>query len=392
MAAKREKIHFASVEELLGAPTETGEGTVELKLSEIYGFENHPFKVIDDDKMEDLVQSIKENGVLTPVIVRPDDEGTYEMISGHRRLHAASKAGLNVIPAIIKPMTNDEAVVAMVDANVQREEILPSERAWSLKMKMDAMRRQGARNDLTSRTQCGKSSAEQAGEAFGLKERQVQKYIRLTNRVFIKFSIKDAMKLLKIGKNKAIKLFTELDSVDGVGLIERRNQGQGKPAVIYVKSFMSEVLNSNRFENETTSGSDIKPLEVSKANTNKNKYNNTLNELDSNPIDSELKGYELLIRKNLEIDALIERDPYERELYEGIYELVLETVLFQGESMVIASSRYQIFKNLLCKNKCLLKLYLKTNTKNIRFSLTGYFRQSISYTLKSNILNFIFIT
>ena len=212
------------------------------------------------------------------------------------------------------------------------------------------------------------------------------------NRVFIKFSIKDAMKLLKIGKNKAIKLFAELDTVDGVGLIERKNQGQGKPAVIYVKSFMSEVLNSNRFENETTSGSNIKPLEVSKANTNKNKYNNTINELDSNPIDSELKGYELLIRKNLEIDALIERDPYERELYEGIYELVLETVLFQGESMVIASSRYQIFKNLLCKNKCLLKLYLKTNTKNIRFSLTGYFRQSISYALKSNILNFIFIT
>ena len=160
------------------------------------------------------------------------------------------------------------------------------------------------------------------------------------NRVFIKFSIKDAMKLLKIGKNKAIKLFAELDTVDGVGLIERRNQGQGKPAVIYVKSFMSEVLNSNRFENETTSGSDIKPLEVSKANNNKNKYNKTLNELDSNPIDSELKGYELIIRKNLEIDALIERDPYERELYEGIYELVLETVLFQGESMVIASSRY----------------------------------------------------
>ena len=195
MAAKREKIHFASVEELLGAPTETGEGTVELKLSEIYGFENHPFKVIDDDKMEDLVQSIKENGVLTPVIVRPDDEGTYEMISGHRRLHAASKAGLNVIPAIIKPMTNDEAVVAMVDANVQREEILPSERAWSLKMKMDAMRRQGARNDLTSRTQCGKSSAAQAGEAFGLKERQVQKYIRLTNLVEELLELVDNKKL-----------------------------------------------------------------------------------------------------------------------------------------------------------------------------------------------------
>lgn len=179
------------------------------------------------------------------------------------------------------------------------------------------------------------------------------------NRVFIKFSIKDAMKLLKIGKNKAIKLFAELDTVDGVGLIERRNQGQGKPAVIYVKSFMSEVLNSNRFENETTSGSNIKPLEVSKANTNKNKYNNTLNELDSNPIDSELKGYELLIRKNLEIDALIERDPYERELYEGIYELVLETVLFQGESMVIASSRYPM--NLI-RNK-----FMKLNIHHVEY-------------------------
>lgn len=195
MAAKREKIHFASVEELLGAPTTTDEGTVEIKIDAIYPFENHPFKVIDDEKMEELVQSIKENGVITPVIVRPDDEGTYEMISGHRRLHAASRAGLNVIPAIIKPMTNDEAVVAMVDANVQREEILPSERAWSLKMKLDAIRRQGARTDLTSRTQCGKSSAEEAGEAFGLKGRQVQKYIRLTELVEELIELVDKKKL-----------------------------------------------------------------------------------------------------------------------------------------------------------------------------------------------------
>ncbi len=195
MAAKREKIHFASVEELLGAPATTDEGTVEIKIDAIYPFENHPFKVIDDEKMEDLVQSIKENGVITPVIVRPDDEGTYEMISGHRRLHAAKRAGLLVVPAIIKPMTNDEAVVAMVDANVQREEILPSERAWSLKMKLDAMRRQGARTDLTSRTQCGKSSAEEAGEAFGLKGRQVQKYIRLTELVDDLMELVDKKKL-----------------------------------------------------------------------------------------------------------------------------------------------------------------------------------------------------
>lgn len=186
MATKREKIHFASVEELLGAPTTTGEGTVEIKVDEIFPFENHPFKVVDDEKMDDLVESIKINGVLTPVLVRPDDEGTYEMISGHRRLHAAKRAGLVVIPAIIKPMTNDDAVIAMVDSNVQREEILPSERAFSLKMKMDAMRRQGARSDLniTSNTQCRKlETAEVVGQGIGMGPVQVRKYIRLTELI-----------------------------------------------------------------------------------------------------------------------------------------------------------------------------------------------------------------
>ena len=150
MAVKREKVHFETVEQLLGAPIEK-DATTEVRIDQIFPFENHPFKVLDDDKMDDLVQSIKDNGVLTPVLLRPDDEGTYEMISGHRRMHAAKLAGLVTIPAIIKPMTNDEATIAMVDANVQREEILPSERAFSLKMKMDVLRRQGSREDLTSR-------------------------------------------------------------------------------------------------------------------------------------------------------------------------------------------------------------------------------------------------
>lgn len=138
MAVKREKVHFETVEQLLGAPIEK-DATTEVRIDQIFPFENHPFKVLDDDKMDDLVQSIKDNGVLTPVLLRPDDEGTYEMISGHRRMHAAKLAGLVTIPAIIKPMTNDEATIAMVDANVQREEILPSERAFSLKMKMDML-------------------------------------------------------------------------------------------------------------------------------------------------------------------------------------------------------------------------------------------------------------
>ena len=158
MAAKRERIHFETVEELLGAPV-TKEGTEEIKIEKIFPFENHPFKVLDDDRMTDLVESIKINGVLTPVIVRPDDEGTYEMISGHRRMHAAKLAGLTTVPAIIKEMTNDEAIVAMVDSNVQREEILPSERAFSFKMKMEALKRQGSRNDLTSGLEVPKSDS-----------------------------------------------------------------------------------------------------------------------------------------------------------------------------------------------------------------------------------------
>lgn len=182
--AKRpgQKITMTSIDELLCVPDT--EGTVDIEVEAIYPFENHPFKVVDDEKMEELVESIKANGVLTPVLVRPDDEGTYEMISGHRRLRAAKKAGLRKIPAIIKEMTDDEATIAMVDANVQREEILPSERAFSMKMKMAALKKQGKRNDLTSSTQWTKSRAgDIAGEAEGISKSQVHKYIRITELI-----------------------------------------------------------------------------------------------------------------------------------------------------------------------------------------------------------------
>lgn len=175
------KIKLQSVDELLGVPEIAG--TQEIELGRIHAFPNHPFKVLDDDKMETLVDSIRENGILNPVIVRPAQTGDYEMISGHRRLHAAGIVGLMKIPAIVKEMTDDEAIIKMVDANIQREEILPSERAWSLKMKMDAMRRQGSRTDLTCGTECQKLSSDEVGEAFGLKGRQVRKYVRLTELI-----------------------------------------------------------------------------------------------------------------------------------------------------------------------------------------------------------------
>ncbi len=193
------KIKLQSVDELLGVPEIAG--TQEIDISRIHTFPNHPFKVINDDKMETLVESIRENGVLNPVIVRPDQTGNYEMISGHRRLHAAGIAGLDKIPAIVIEMSDDEAIIKMVDANIQREEILPSERAWSLKMKMDAMRRQGSRSDLTCGTEFHKKSADERktreviGNESGMTGRQVTKYIRLTELVPELLSITDEKKI-----------------------------------------------------------------------------------------------------------------------------------------------------------------------------------------------------
>ena len=177
-----QKIKMTSVNELLCVPDM--EGTVDIDVKAIYPFENHPFKVIDDEKMDELVESIQNNGVLTPVLIRPDDEGTYEMISGHRRLHAAKRAGLIKIPAVIKEMTNDEATIAMVDANVQREEILPSERAFSYKMKMDAIKHQGKSTDRTLFLEETKQhSGDIVGAGEGLNRTQVYRYIKLVDLI-----------------------------------------------------------------------------------------------------------------------------------------------------------------------------------------------------------------
>ncbi len=208
MAAKRQKIHFESVEELLGAPI-TKDITEEIQLDQIRPFKDHPFKVIDDSRMEDLVKSIAVNGVLTPVMLRPCAEGGYEMISGHRRMHAAKLAGFKTIPAVIKEMDDDAAVVAMVDSNVQREEILPSERAFAFKMKMDALNHQGARSDLTCGTEfhklegSDKKTRDAIGKGAGISGRQVQKYIRLTELIPEILEYTDSK---KIGLNMAVDI------------------------------------------------------------------------------------------------------------------------------------------------------------------------------------------
>lgn len=179
-----EKIKLTSIDELLGVVNE--ESAMEIEIDKIKSFAGHPFKVIDDEKMQNLIESISESGVLTPVLIRPDQNDGYEMISGHRRMHAAQKAGLITIPAIVREMTDDEAVIAMVDANIQREELLPSEKAFAYKMKMEAMKRQGARIDLTcvqNDHKLGKKSREILGEQIGISSAQIQRYIRLTELI-----------------------------------------------------------------------------------------------------------------------------------------------------------------------------------------------------------------
>ena len=193
------KIKLQSVDELLGVPEISG--TQEIEIVRIHAFPNHPFKVLDDERMNQLVDSIRENGILNPVIVRPDLNGDYEMISGHRRLHAAGIVGLQKIPAIVKEMSDDEAIIKMVDANIQREEILPSERAFSFKMKMEAMGRQGYRSDLCCGTQFHTMSVDDRktrqtiGNEAGMTGRQVTKYIRLTELVTEILDLVDSKKI-----------------------------------------------------------------------------------------------------------------------------------------------------------------------------------------------------
>ena len=181
-----QKIKLTSVEELLGVNNE--ESAIDIEIVKIRSFRNHPFKVIDDDKMQDLVESFRANGILSPVLIRPIGNDIYEMVSGHRRMHAASLLGMESIPAIIREMTDDEAIVKMVDANIQREELLPSEKAFAYKMKLEAMKRQAgrpAKNNTGQNDQnfFGKVSRDVLAEKTGESSKQIQRFIRLTELI-----------------------------------------------------------------------------------------------------------------------------------------------------------------------------------------------------------------
>ena len=200
----------------------------QIPIGELFPFKNHPFKVLDDESMQRTVESVEQYGVLSPLIARPRPEGGYEIISGHRRQHAAQLAGLDALPVIVRQMDDDAAVLLMVDSNLQRENILPSERAFAYKMKLEALKNQGARSDLTS-AQLGRKleTADIVGQESGDSRNQVRRFIRLTNLVP---ELLDMVDEKKIAFNPAVEL-SYLDEAQQRDFLEAMNDTQNAPSL-----------------------------------------------------------------------------------------------------------------------------------------------------------------
>lgn len=207
------------------------EQRTEMPLSDLHPFEGHPFKVLDDELMGQTVESIKQIGVVSPLIVRPDPEGGFEILSGHRRLHAAQLAGLETVPVIVKEMDDDAAIIFMVDSNLQRENILPSERAFSYKMKLEAMKHQAGRpskeNDSQLGNNFGKLSSEEMAEELGTSKNQIFRYIRLTNLIP---EILDMVDEKKIAFNPAVEL-SYLRPSEQKEFLEAMDYAQASPSL-----------------------------------------------------------------------------------------------------------------------------------------------------------------
>ncbi len=204
------------------------EQRTEMPLSDLHPFEGHPFKVLDDELMEQTVESIKQIGVVSPLIVRPDPEGGFEILSGHRRLHAAQLAGLETVPVIVKEMDDDAAIIFMVDSNLQRENILPSERAFSYKMKLEAIKHQGeCGEDTSSQVGMKLQSLDIVGKEAGDSRNQVHRYIRLTNLIP---EILDMVDEKKIAFNPAVEL-SYLKPSEQKEFLEAMDYAQASPSL-----------------------------------------------------------------------------------------------------------------------------------------------------------------
>ena len=207
---------------------EQREQVQQIPIDELHPFTNHPFKVLDDEAMTRTVESIAQYGVLAPLIARPRPDGDgYEIISGHRRQYAAKLAGLDTLPVIVRQMSDDAAVILMVDSNLQREHILPSERAFAYKMKLDAIKNQGARSDLTSTQVAQKLSVEKVGDDAGVSKDTIRRFIRLTNLIP---ELLDMVDEKKISFNPAVEL-SYLDESQQRAFLEAMNDTQNAPSL-----------------------------------------------------------------------------------------------------------------------------------------------------------------
>lgn len=246
MKSSAKNVKLTSVDDLFSTEESRAdkqrEKVVEIPLSEIHPFKNHPFKVVDDDRMLDMAESIKEHGVLVPGLVRPSTEGGYEMVAGHRRHRASELAERDTMPVIIRDLDDDAATIIMVDSNIQRETLLPSERAWAYRMKLEALKRQGERVDLTSgqvgpKLRSNAIVAEQAGESV----KQVQRFIRLTELIPQLLQMVDEK---KIAFNPAVEL-SYLKPEEQTDLLDAMDSEQGTPS-------LSQAQRLKRFSQEGT--------------------------------------------------------------------------------------------------------------------------------------------
>lgn len=346
------KIKLQSVDELLGVPEIAG--TQEIEIERIHAFPNHPFKVLDDEKMDTLVDSIRENGILNPVIVRPDQSGNYEMISGHRRLHAAKIVGLKKVPAIVKEMSDDEAIIKMVDANIQREEILPSEKAFAYKMKLDALKRTAGRP--TKENACHNGTHLRSDQELALQvgdsARSIQRYIRLTELIPELLDYVDNKKIglvmavdlsyldeqvqkwvyeyfkengfLKTVQVEALKNYPNLSNVTQFSVISIMNDALPKKSKESKLSFSAKKLDKYFPPQYSTKERESIIIQL-------------LEQWSADQVQSE---YAELIRDNIDLDILLERYPFDKELLNGIFDLILETVLCRNNEIVVASNKY----------------------------------------------------
>jgi len=252
LKSSAKNVKLASVDDLFSTEESRADATrekvVEIPLSELHPFQNHPFKVKDDEAMMDTAESIRQYGVLVPAIARPDPNGGYELVAGHRRHHASEIAGKETMPVIVRDLDDDTATIIMVDSNLQREELLPSERAFAYKMKLEAMKHQGERSDLTS-PQVGQKSGwaiNQVAADSGASKSQVQRYIRLTELIP---PLLDMVDEKKIALNPAYEL-SFLTKAEQAQLVETMDYEQATPS-------LSQAQRMKKFSQEGKLSEDV---------------------------------------------------------------------------------------------------------------------------------------